>query len=314
MMSLIHRERRHPQFWLRTLSALTVVVSLALAIWFSQRRANSDPCRLPPVPIQNYVPDVLGSFESLAARQKYRDFSYRPDGWHPYMITDGQLADVATLTFLEELSLADTCVSGRGIRHLVTLQRLRVLHLPRTKISDAALAHVAHLRRLEMLDLDGTYVTDKGIFHLAALDALRVLRLGKTKVSDAALAHLSKLAALEDLYLNNDAVGDEGLSHLAGLTKLEYLDLRATRVTDEGLKTLRQFPALEIVRLDGCAISDAGIQHLTSLKSLELVDLYDAKRVTADGVKRLKKIRPDLTVCWQHARETRTPARLTTDH
>jgi hypothetical protein len=40
------------------------------------------------------------------------------------------------------------------------------------------------------------------------------------------------------------------------------------------------------------------------MKSLKLVDLYDAQSVTAAGVERLKKLRPDLTVCWQETAAT----------
>ena len=43
-------------------------------------------------------------------------------------------------------------------------------------------------------------------------------------------------------------------------------------------------------------MSDEGIVNLARAKSLKVVDLFHAKFVTAAGVARLKKLRPDLLI------------------
>jgi hypothetical protein len=203
-------------------------------------------------------------------------------------ISEAQLAEIATLPSLAILNLGGSTISDEGVRHLGAMRSLRCLDLARTKISDRALEYLEPLRELEVLDLDGTNVTDDGVRHLTGCRSLRCLRLGHTHVSDGAMEHIACLPALDSLSVYDDDVGDGAICDLARLAKLSDLDLRATRITDDGLQSLARVESLRTLLLAGRVASDVGPAGLSR----------GTANITADGVARLRMLRPDLDVTW----------------
>jgi hypothetical protein len=71
------------------------------------------------------------------------------------------------MTNLEEVSMDETSVSGRGLAHLVALRKIKHLSLARTKLTDArlktGLVSLRQMTELRTLALIGTLITDKGI-------------------------------------------------------------------------------------------------------------------------------------------------------
>jgi len=104
-------------------------------------------------------------------------------------ITDEQLANVATLRDLRELSLSGTEIDGSGLRHLKNMASLVFLDLSHSSINDSSLSHLRALG-LTLLNLSDTKLTDNGLQHLKGL-RLAYIGLARTQVTDAGLAQLS---------------------------------------------------------------------------------------------------------------------------
>src|SRR5262249_9402853 len=85
------------------------------------------------------------------------------------------------------------------------------------------------------------------------------------------IAHIGRLTQLRCLNLDGSSVSDTGLAHFGGLTNLAVVSLQATRGADAGMAHLETLPNLVALHRDG-------------------------SRVTEDGVKRLQRALPGLTI------------------
>jgi hypothetical protein len=177
-------------------------------------------------------------------------------------ITDGGLAALKDLPYVQYLSVARTKVSDAGLAHFKGLASLEQLDLGDTQVSDAGLVHLEGLTRLNTVSLENTPVTSAGVACLKRLTALRDLNLANTRVNDAALADLRELTNLERLRLDGTQTTDAGMVDLAELKKLWLLGLNNTRVTDTGLEPLRRLPRLEELGLAATPVTDAGVTKL----------------------------------------------------
>lgn len=97
------------------------------------------------------------------------------------------------------------------------------------------------------------------------------LDLARTQITDASMPLIANMQNLEELKLNSCAITDAGLKQLSGLRQLKKLNLTQTSVSEASLPTLLELESLEAVHLFGTEWS-------------------------SEGVKLLRKIRPDLTV------------------
>ncbi len=189
-------------------------------------------------------------------------------------IGDGGMAALARLPLLEELDLASTSITDRGLSTLKA-PRLRRLVLDNTYVEGMGLAASGSL---EVLDLLGAPVSDAGLEAIArAAPALRRLHLGETDVTGAGLASLRGLSKLTHLDLAATEVGDEGLKHLGKLAGLNFLRLRETRLSDAGLVHLSGLASLEFLDLGRTRISNAGMPHLGKLGALRTLVLEYAE-------------------------------------
>ena len=128
--------------------------------------------------------------------------------------------------------------------------------------------------------------------------------LGGTQIAGAHLGRLVTFTKLQTLSLFDTSVGDDGLEQIAEFKTLKALYLGRTRVTDAGLKRwpggangseVGGGPALQTLGLSDTAVSDASFDVLATFPHLKSVNLRHT-RVTAAGVARLKRSRPDLVV------------------
>jgi hypothetical protein len=111
---------------------------------------------------------------------------------HGQKVTDGDLAELASLKGLRYLRLNGTQVTSAGLKDLAKLSDLQALDLGGTRVSDAGLKELAGLKNLRLLLLDGTKVTDEGLKELAALRSLRAVNLRKTGVTEEGVRQLKK--------------------------------------------------------------------------------------------------------------------------
>ena len=234
---------------------------------------------------------------------------------------DGQ-TDLHTLCFLA-VPLKDV-----QMEHLKHWRQLKRLQLCRTGITDAGLKWIADLGELTSLDIEASQeqmeITDKGTVHIGTLTKLETLELKSTRITDAGLAQLKSLTRLKELCLNAAPLTGAGLERLKGATHLTVLDLFATKTNDEGLQNIKWFPDLTRLELFGTQVTDAGVRHIKGLAELRDLGLMytnvsdaalediaslgklrrvqlEGTKVTAKGVKKLRKALPRCVVVWPYS-------------
>ena len=105
---------------------------------------------------------------------------------------DSGLDYLKSLRRLHHLDVADTNVSGAGVKAIGQMPQLEALSLRLTKIGDDDVSHLTGLENLRALGLDGTRVTDEGLAHLTQLKSLESLNLVATKVTAEGVAKLKE--------------------------------------------------------------------------------------------------------------------------
>jgi hypothetical protein len=311
------------QFTLGSMLALTLIASVALAVWVRgpmKRRqvlaaiersgggAVGYASRAP-----DWIVDLLGDLarglfdevdrielrnatDADLARldflSRLRSLSLAGD------VTDEAMKKVAQWQSLEELYLGGTHVSAKGLAELQRLPRLQSLSPPPT-IDEAGLKEVAGVTSLTRLYIDNLYlngapywtgVTGAGLDHLRNLSQLKELSLARQPVADDDLAFLEQLPRLKTLRLGNTRVTDAGLRHLARLQELEWLDLSRTNVTGSGFEELSSLAQLRMLELNGAPVSDEGLKGIATLSNLETLNL-DSTKITDAGLVHLQAMK-----------------------
>lgn len=232
------------------------------------------------------------------------------------------LEHIARLTGLRELNLTLTPVSDDALKHLAGLTELRVLGLASTKCTGTGFAYLNALRKLENVNFHFTPVNDAGLEAIAKVPISGRLWFAHTHFTDAGAAHLKSqtqlkrcgmgstesassgeaVAALvklplEDLSLLDNQATPIGLAHATKIATLRRLDLsHAPSVNDESLPQVAAMPMLEEFIIGSAQLTDTGLQSLAASKSLKKLSLNGLKGITPDGVERLRKARPELTI------------------
>lgn len=163
-------------------------------------------------------------------------------------LTDEQLAKLASLSELEELSVG-WGVTDAGLAHLKSLPRLRHLNLHMKKITDAGLQHLAQVTPLQDLVLSRTLITDAGLKHLSGLVRLRYLDLSGNELTDAGLGELRSLKSLKVLAMAGTHITNKGVAHAKELVNLEYLDVSDTELTGAGIEQLIGLKRLRVLKV-----------------------------------------------------------------
>ena len=70
----------------------------------------------------------------------------------------------------------------------------------------------------------------------------------------------------------------------------------STNVTDAGLSVLAAFPRLECLDLEWSRMTDSGLDLIAAVSSLRWVDLGFCPGVSAQGITKLRRLRPDLEI------------------
>lgn len=187
-------------------------------------------------------------------------------------------------------------VTDADVAPLARLTDLTMVDLGRTQVTDQGLAQIRGLRQLTALSLDGTAVADGGLEVVAGFPQLSWLVLYDTPIGDSGLSRLAGCTNLKRLVLSRTRVTDSGMACLSGLLQLEELHLSSTRVGDAGLEQVKGLTRLKVLFLFGTPVTDAGLTHLDGLTALEYLNIAGATHVTAEGVSRLKRALPRVSV------------------
>ncbi len=236
-------------------------------------------------------------------------------------VRDADLAALAVVPELLQLSLADTQITDQGLARLSGLKRLQSLNLSKTLITSSGLVHLERLNDLSELNLEKTAVDDGVLQHLKGLSSLEKLYLSDTKVTDAVIIHFKSLPALKLLTLHGTALTEpthaaleEALPELkiawdgADVERAVALRLLGKQATlavldraglrQEGVASIESLPGGRILikaadLSTARGIADDDLRQLALLTEIEQVSLAGTK-ITRDGLlalTRLKKLR-----------------------
>lgn len=143
-----------------------------------------------------------------------------------------------------------------------------------------------------------TKFTDAGAAGLSNLKHLKRCGIGSTDQASSgeAVAALVKLP-LEDLALLDNQATPTGLAYAAQIATLRRLDVsHAPTVTDESLRAVGLMPALEEFHLGSANVTDDALMELAASSSLKRLSFTGLKQVSAAGLERFRKARPDLQI------------------
>lgn len=124
----------------------------------------------------------------------------------------------------EEIRLYKNPVVDAQLEELAGLTKLKRINLADSQISDEGLALIAkHAPQLELLRIGSPNITDAGMAHVAEMKKLRFLHLIGVPITDAGLKPLETMSWLESFYLDGGKATDEGLSELIlAIPKLHF--------------------------------------------------------------------------------------------
>jgi hypothetical protein len=233
--------------------------------------------------------------------------------------------DIARLShcdWIVMLDLSETNLGNEALHEIAQLTNLRALRLANTAITDAGLAKLDSLRDLEVLDVAGTDVTYSGLAQLKnvissnfqeqlAISRLRkagiVIDLGnpspprrdQRRATQAVVADVRlQLDSLSNnLPIRRDAAGSihltpplkltdreiEDLSHLVSATNL---DSSGIVFPAGGLEFIAKLENLESVALDDATtgnLTDDDVAWITSLRRLKRLELHSS-HITGDCI------------------------------
>lgn len=216
----------------------------------------------------------------------------------------GRLADVAKLTKLTSLKLADNKITT--LDFLMPLEKLVSLDLSNNDITDISV--LAGLKNLRTLHLDGNDIED--FTPLYGLNKLTMLTIGGIEIKESQLRQLKEKLpgcviysdeAKEDIIditlggktfksnvteLDLSGSGVNDISLLSVCTKLTKLDLSNNSISD--ISPLVDIPGLTELDLSNNSISD--ISPLVSMTKLTKLDLSNNSIKSAAALKELTKL------------------------
>jgi hypothetical protein len=161
-------------------------------------------------------------------------------------IGDGLAAEASKLKGLEELLLADTQLTDKGLTKLLAITNLKLLHIGGTQVTESGLKSLNAFRELDAL-VTWELPMSEQILSQLDLPKLRNLHISGTHVNDACLGRLSRFPKLENLYLARCSVTDEGIQAVKDCEKLGFLSLYETKVTESGVgKLMKVKPGLRV--------------------------------------------------------------------
>ncbi len=163
-------------------------------------------------------------------------------------------------------------------------------------IGDADLAQNPTQRSLAHLCLAGCPVTPDGLNHIRPTADLQRLTLVGKGIDVAAVQRLIvNPSSLQQLSLERTGIGSDIADLLEDATNLRELDLSSTIVDDSVTRSISKAMRLTTLWMTGTRLTDQSIDAIAKLPALENVDLQQTG-VTAAGIKRLKELKPNLTV------------------
>ena len=235
----------------------------------------------------------------------------RLDMWNPQSIS-GDAFQLKNLTSLEHLRLdfyhffRNPFAGRQPLDHLTDDEaawgkQYRERHKNHSEntinaaiFSDRLLEQLVPLKNLRSIEFSNGSITPRGVRALAAFPQLTSLTVGFLDFGLSEARILGKMSSLRRL--RQIEVDDAMLAEICHLQGLEYLDAWSSGVTDASVDQLLKLTRMRRLEIRGNQLTDDGLLRLAELKSLQRLDVQFGKRITPEGVREFRKIRPDCQV------------------
>jgi len=201
-------------------------------------------------------------------------------------VRDTTLQAFTAQPHLQILLLARTSLTDKGLMHLKTFRKLRVLSLGEG-VTAAGIKSLGALQTLEDLDISDTRLNAAALARLKSMPRLKRITLPEQTWTAAALKPIATSRKLQYVVLGGDITPDV-LRALKPLPMLRGLDLQRTRLNGDAIEGLRGFQKLEMVYMPA-RFTEKDLRALTSLPKLHTLDLTGAE-LTPGMVRRLAKL------------------------
>lgn len=162
---------------------------------------------------------------------------------------------------------------------------------------DTEFGVVATVTELQHLSLVGTSVTDDGLAKAKSLRALKSINIwGCGLVTNKGIGHFQEATSMYSASVGSTRSVDDGwldvLKHWPGLLELR---IDGSPVTGSGFANFKHTPKLEWIEgWNAVCMTDVGLSHIASLGELKGLSLWECRKTTSDGLKKLaacKKMR-----------------------
>lgn len=187
-------------------------------------------------------------------------------------VTDAQVALLAPLTEVNDISTNAIAASDAGVASFANLKKLHRLKLfhPGKSFTGVGLAKLAELPNLTSLTVAGsTAFADEGMAAVATLPHLTEFRSWHAGFTSAGVAKLKDSKLLNNLNLGQrlsyqapTSVSDDTLAIVSSIPTIQFLQLSEARLSLTALSQLKNLPKLSQLTLDGIQISEEDLKKL----------------------------------------------------
>lgn len=212
-------------------------------------------------------------------------------------IADEDMAHIAHLSGLFELSIDDTPIGPAGYAHLGRLTSLRRVSIIDTTLGDTGRQFIGQQPFLEHIDADRADLGDDWLIGLPPLDKLTFLSLDDTEgITDAGIEHIAKHRNLEHVFLSYTQLTDVGMKHIQSLKSLRRAWFEGTNITDASMAGFRLMPNIQEIGIAFTAVTTDGLMELADIRNLKKVGAKGCDNITADGIRRFMTLQPNCIV------------------
>ncbi|QDT10834.1 leucine-rich repeat domain-containing protein [Planctomycetes bacterium K23_9] len=172
---------------------------------------------------------------------------------------------------LVRLDVGMIALSNDDLAELANLTNLQELSLSACQLSNEGLSFLPKLKQLQFLDIarNGGKMANKSLDYISSLVLLERLRLSDIlNINDGAMIQIKEF---KDLDLNGTTITDAGFAHVKAMPQLKKLQVGGTRITDAGIVSIQSLSELQMLNISGTRTTKAGHDSLRSLQKLKTI-------------------------------------------
>lgn len=219
------------------------------------------------------------------------------------VLKDSSLRHLTRLP-LKKLGLHGATITNKAIPYLLEMKELADLEIGDTEVDDQGLKLLSQSKSINRLVLTlGRCFSNEGIKHICDMRQLMELEIGHAKNIDAdCLQYLDRTNNLVSLNLESIAFKDDTSDHLKQLANVRHLHFSMCRLKDSDMAKIATMNSLQTITLFGEDITDQGLMLLGKCGTISGIVEKRCANVTADGISKLKHLRPDCKVNYVPAK------------